>query len=93
MLCTLVVVSQISAASKLTWKSDQVGNTDLKYKKMGLIGTMKMVSFLADVNISPNISSSQVRAIIIHITVFIIESLFIYLHIIFLHKLATGISC
>ncbi|KAL8114818.1 hypothetical protein AgCh_021606 [Apium graveolens] len=37
----------------------QVGNPDLKYKKMGLIGTMKMVSFLADVNISPNLSSSQ----------------------------------
>nr|XP_017231975.1 PREDICTED: Fanconi anemia group D2 protein isoform X1 [Daucus carota subsp. sativus] len=37
----------------------QVGNPDLKYKKMGIIGTMKMVSFLADVNISPNLSSSQ----------------------------------
>ncbi|KAK1374178.1 Fanconi anemia group D2 protein-like [Heracleum sosnowskyi] len=37
----------------------QVGSPDLKYKTMGLIGTMKMVSFLADVNISPNLSSSQ----------------------------------
>ncbi|KAK1355959.1 hypothetical protein POM88_049215 [Heracleum sosnowskyi] len=54
-----VVVGQISAALELTRKTDQVGSPNLKYKMMGLIGTMKMVYFLADVNISLNLSSSQ----------------------------------
>lgn len=37
----------------------QVSNPDLKYKRMGLIGTLKIVSYLGDVNNTPRLSSSQ----------------------------------
>ncbi|PIA39633.1 hypothetical protein AQUCO_02600232v1 [Aquilegia coerulea] len=37
----------------------QVSNQDLKYKKMGLIGTLKIVSCLGHMNNATNLSSSQ----------------------------------
>ncbi|XP_077243736.1 fanconi anemia group D2 protein isoform X2 [Tasmannia lanceolata] len=37
----------------------QVGNPDLKYKKMGIIGTLKLVSSLGDINFDAHLSSSQ----------------------------------
>ncbi|CAA7045362.1 unnamed protein product [Microthlaspi erraticum] len=38
----------------------QVSHPDLKYKKMGLVGTLRIVSSLGDTNSSPDCSSSQV---------------------------------
>lgn len=43
----------------------QVTSPDLKYKKMGLIGTLKIVSCLVDANISTCPGPSQVRPSII----------------------------
>ncbi|CAN8324527.1 unnamed protein product [Cochlearia groenlandica] len=37
----------------------QVSHPDLKYKKMGLVGTLRIVSSLGDANSEPNYSSSQ----------------------------------
>ncbi|MQM08393.1 hypothetical protein Taro_041249 [Colocasia esculenta] len=37
----------------------QVGNPDMRYRRMGIIGTLKIVSTLGDINASINSSSSQ----------------------------------
>jgi hypothetical protein len=38
----------------------QVSNPDMKYRRMGIIGALRIVSTIADVNASMNCSSSQV---------------------------------
>ena len=43
----------------------QVSNPDNKYRKMGIIGTLKIVSTLGDVNAATNFSSSQVGSCVI----------------------------
>ncbi|KAH7661696.1 fanconi anemia group D2 protein [Dioscorea alata] len=37
----------------------QLGNPDIKYRKMGIVGTLKIISTLGDVNAAVNFSSSQ----------------------------------
>ncbi|KAL5977478.1 hypothetical protein ACLOJK_021825 [Asimina triloba] len=37
----------------------QINNQDLKYKKMGIIGTLKLVTFLGDTKFEARVSSSQ----------------------------------
>ena len=46
----------------------QVGHADLKFKKMGLIGTLKIVSCLGDANNVLSQSVSQVERHIVTIT-------------------------
>lgn len=41
----------------------QLGNPDIKYRKMGIVGTLKIISTLGDVNATVNFSSSQVGSI------------------------------
>ena len=38
----------------------QVNNSDMKYRKMGIIGTLKIVSTLGNINGAATFSSSQV---------------------------------
>ena len=67
----------------------QVGNTDLKFKKMGLIGTLKIVSCLGDANNATSPSLSQVELHLLNYGSYVRYQVMTYASA---HKLISGSS-